>query len=149
MIALGADHGGFALKEEIKKGLQRLGSRCRDLGTFSTEPVDYPDLALAVARAVRGGRAPLGILVGRRRHRLRDGRQQGARRARAALCVDVPAAKNAREHNDANVLTLGAKFVDARAPEEIVAAFPGLGLHGGAPRAARRQDHGHRGELRR
>jgi RpiB/LacA/LacB family sugar-phosphate isomerase len=124
VIALGADHGGFALKEEIKAGLARLGVPCRDFGTFSTEPVDYPDLALAVARAVRGGQAAAGILV--------DGAGIGSAMAankvpgvRAALCVDVAAAKNAREHNDANVLTLGARFVDAPRAHEIVAAFLG------------------------
>ena len=64
VVALGADHGGFPLKEEIKAHLARLGWRFRDLGTFSTEPVDYPDFALAVARAVQGGRgARSGILV--------------------------------------------------------------------------------------
>ena len=122
MVALGADHGGFALKEEIKEALERLGFPCRDLGTFSTEPVDYPDLALAVARAVRGGEAAAGILV--------DGAGIGSSMAankvpgvRAALCVNAAAAKNAREHNDANVLTLGAGFVDAARAQEIVAAF--------------------------
>src|SRR5262245_19771537 len=62
-VAVGSDHGGFALKEEIKVHLTRLGYRFRDLGTFSTEPVDYPDIALAVARAIRAGEARLGILV--------------------------------------------------------------------------------------
>ncbi len=62
-VALGADHGGFALKEEIKVHLTRLGYRFHDLGAFSTDPVDYPDVALAVARAVRSGEARLGILV--------------------------------------------------------------------------------------
>ncbi|HET8646170.1 MAG TPA: RpiB/LacA/LacB family sugar-phosphate isomerase, partial [Vicinamibacteria bacterium] len=105
LVAVGADHGGFALKEEVKAHLTRLGRRFRDLGTFSTEPVDYPDLALAVARAVQSGEAELGILV--------DGAGIGSAMAankvpgvRAALCVDAAAARNAREHNDANVLTL-------------------------------------------
>lgn len=124
VIALGADHGGFALKEEIKAALTSQGVPVRDMGTFSTEPVDYPDLALAVARAVRAGQAAAGILV--------DGAGIGSSMAankvpgvRAALCVDVAAARNAREHNDANVLTLGARFVDAAQAQEIVAAFLG------------------------
>jgi ribose 5-phosphate isomerase B len=119
VVALGADHGGFALKEALKVHLTRLGWRFHDLGTFSTDPVDYPDLALAVARAVKAGEAELGILV--------DGAGIGSAMAankvpgvRAALCVDAAAARNAREHNDANVLTLGARFVD---PAEIVEAF--------------------------
>jgi ribose 5-phosphate isomerase B len=118
-VALGADHGGFPLKEELKAHLTRLGHRFRDLGTFSTEAVDYPDIALAVAKAVRSGQARFGILV--------DGAGIGSAMAankvrgiRAALCVDAAAAKNAREHNDANVLTLGAKFAE---PARIVEVF--------------------------
>jgi ribose 5-phosphate isomerase B len=118
-IALGADHGGFALKEQLKSVLTRLGAAFKDFGTFSTEAVDYPDLALAVARAVRKGEAALGILV--------DGAGIGSAMAankvpgvRAALCVDAAAARNAREHNDANVLTLGARFAD---PAAIVETF--------------------------
>ena len=122
LVAIGADHGGFPLKEELKKVLTRLGRATRDVGTFSTDPVDYPDIALAVAQTVREGNARFGILV--------DGAGIGSAMAankvpgvRAALCVDVAAARNAREHNDANVLTLGAKFVDAATAGEIVAAF--------------------------
>ena len=121
-VAVGADHGGFALKEEVKLHLTRLGYRFRDLGTFSTEPVDYPDVALAVARAVCRGEARLGILV--------DGAGLGSAMAankvrgiRAAPCADPAAAKNAREHNDANVLTLGARFVDVPRMREIVEVF--------------------------
>src|SRR5882672_9322350 len=95
VVALGADHGGFALKEEIKTHLTRLGYRFHDLGTFSTEPVDYPDIALVVARAVRAGDARLGILV--------DGAGIGSAMAankvpgvRAAPCPDEAAARNAR-----------------------------------------------------
>ncbi len=122
LVAIGGDHGGFPLKEELKKTLARLGRAVRDVGTFSTDPVDYPDIALAVAQAVREGNVRFGILV--------DGAGIGSAMAankvpgvRAALCVDVAAARNAREHNDANVLTLGAKFVDAAAAAEIVATF--------------------------
>ena len=123
-IALGADHGGFALKEALKQQLTQLGYRFRDYGTFSTEPVDYPDVALAVGRAVRGADARLGILV--------DGAGIGSAMAankvpgvRAALCVDAAAARNAREHNDANVLTLGARFIDLPRAREVVEAFLG------------------------
>jgi ribose 5-phosphate isomerase B len=122
LVAIGADHGGFPLKEELKKHLTRLGHAFRDVGAFSTDAVDYPDIALAVAQAVRAGEVRVGILV--------DGAGIGSAMAankvpgvRAALCVDVAAAKNAREHNDANVLTLGAKFVDAAKAGEIVSAF--------------------------
>lgn len=122
LIAVGADHGGYPLKEELKQHLARLGYGFHDYGTHSTEPVDYPDIALAVARAVRAGEARLGILV--------DGAGIGSAMAankvpgiRAALCVDAAAARNAREHNDANVLTVGAKSVDPTRMAEIVETF--------------------------
>jgi ribose 5-phosphate isomerase B len=122
VVAVGADHGGYALKEQVKQHLTRLDHRFHDLGTFSNEPVDYPDIALAVARAIRAGEACFGILV--------DGAGIGSAMAankvpgiRAALCVDAAAARNAREHNDANVLTLGAKFVDGVRMREIVEVF--------------------------
>jgi len=122
IVAVGADHGGFPLKEEVKQHLTRLGYRFHDVGTFSTEPVDYPDIALAVARAVAAGDARFGILV--------DGAGIGSAIAankvkgvRAAECADGAAAKNAREHNDANVLTLGARFVDVGRMHEVVETF--------------------------
>ena len=122
VVALGADHGGYPLKEQLKPVLTRLGWRFTDLGTFSTEPVDYPDLALAVARAVREGRARLGIVI--------DGAGIGSAMAankvpgvRAATCHDGAAARNAREHNDANVLSLGAKVVDGARAAEVVETF--------------------------
>ena len=122
VVAVGSDHGGFALKEEVKVHLTRLGYRFRDLGTFSTDAVDYPDVALAVATTVRSGEARLGILV--------DGAGLGSaiaankvRGIRAAPCTDADAAKNAREHNDANVLTLGARFVDVPRMRAIVETF--------------------------
>jgi ribose 5-phosphate isomerase B len=122
VVALGADHGGYALKEQLKPVLVRLGRRFIDLGTFSSEPVDYPDVALAIARAVKDGRARLGILV--------DGAGIGSAMAankvpgiRAAPCADAAAARNAREHNHANVLTLGARFVDASRAAEVVETF--------------------------
>ena len=117
-VAVGGDHGGFALKERIKARLAGLGHRTLDMGAFSEAPVDYPDIALAVALAVKRGDARFGILV--------DGAGIGSAMAankvpgvRAALCVDAAAAKNAREHNDANVLTLGAKFADPIAIVEV------------------------------
>ena len=122
IIAVGADHGGFPLKEEVKRHLTRLGYRFHDVGTFSTDPVDYPDIALKVARAVAAGDAGFGILV--------DGAGIGSAMAanqvkgvRAAAGADGAAARNAREHNDANVLTLGARFVDVGRMHEVVETF--------------------------
>jgi RpiB/LacA/LacB family sugar-phosphate isomerase len=122
LVAVGSDHGGFALKEEVKAHLTRLGYRFHDFGTHSTDAVDYPDIARKVARAVRSGEARLGILV--------DGAGLGSAMAankvrgiRAAPCLDAKAARNAREHNDANVLTLGSGFLDAARMHEIVEVF--------------------------
>jgi ribose 5-phosphate isomerase B len=121
-IAVGSDHGGFPLKEEVKKHLGRLGYRFHDFGTHSPEPVDYPDVAAKVALSVQRGEARLGILV--------DGAGLGSAMAankvrgiRAAPCTEPKAAKNAREHNDANVLTLGSGYVDVPRMQEIVEVF--------------------------
>jgi len=122
VVAVGADHGGFPLKEKVKGILARAGHRFLDLGTFSTEPVDYPDVALAVALRVSRGEARFGILV--------DGAGIGSAMAAnkvpgvlAAVVVNEAAARNAREHNDANVMTLGAGYVDAARLPDIVEAF--------------------------
>ncbi len=122
VVALGADHGGFPLKERIKQLLNERGYTSIDHGTHSSDSVDYPDLAAAVAESVSAGRARFGIVV--------DGAGIGSAMAagkvpgvRAATCHDVAAARNAREHNDANVLSLGAGYVDTDALPEIVEAF--------------------------
>jgi ribose 5-phosphate isomerase B len=119
IIAVGADHGGFALKEELKVFLAELGQRVRDFGTNSTDAVDYPDFAHAVARAVSEGEADLGIIV--------DGAGVGSAMTankvpgvRAAACYDTKVARNSREHNDANVLTLGSGTIDSKQMREIV-----------------------------
>lgn len=119
IVALGADHGGFEMKEQIKTLLDELGVRHRDFGTFSTEAVDYPDLAHAVARAVADGQCDLGIIV--------DGAGIGSCMTankvpgvRAALCYDEATARNSREHNYANVLTLGARMIDREQMQKIV-----------------------------
>jgi len=122
MIGVGSDHGGFEMKEELKRLLADLGYRFRDFGTSSTEAVDYPDFAHAVARAVADGGCDLGIIV--------DGAGIGSSIAankvpgvRAALCYDEATARNSREHNYANVLTLGAKMISAEKMREIVKAW--------------------------
>jgi ribose 5-phosphate isomerase B len=119
IVAVGADHGGYALKEELKKLLAELGHRVRDFGTHSTEAVDYPDFAHAVARAVSEGSADLGIVV--------DGAGVGSAMTankvpgvRAAACYDPKVARNSREHNDANVLTLGSGTIDTKQMRDIV-----------------------------
>ncbi|MGH2740772.1 MAG: ribose 5-phosphate isomerase B [Actinomycetota bacterium] len=109
-IAIGADHAGYPLKEDLKQALKELGHEVDDVGTDSEEPVDYPRFMAWVARAVRDGRADRGIVLG--------GSGQGeqiaankVRGIRAALCNDLFTAHLSREHNDANVLAIGARIV--------------------------------------
>lgn len=136
-VALGADHGGFAMKEALKESLTQNGYIILDCGTHSEEAVDYPDFAAAVARAVVEGRAWRGIVV--------DGAGIGScmaankvRGARAALCYDHASAHNAREHNDANVLTLGAGMIGLSLARQIAEVF--LSTEFGGGRHARRVD---------
>src|SRR5437870_7342978 len=121
-IALGADHGGFEMKEEVKRVLADLGHDYQDLGTHSTEAVDYPDYANLVARAVASGTCELGIIV--------DGAGIGSCMVankvpggRGAMCYDEASARNSREHNGPNVLTLGGKMISNDRMREIVRAW--------------------------
>ena len=118
-VALGADHGGYALKETLKAHIQSLGYEVVDCGTHSTDAVDYPDIAFAVARLVADGQCANGVIV--------DGAGIGSCMAankvpgvRAALCYDHATATNSREHNHANVLTLGAGLIGANLAKQIV-----------------------------
>ena len=134
-IAVGADHGGFRLKERIVADLRERGLEVRDCGTDSTQAVDYPDFAHAVARLVADGACRSGIVV--------DGAGIGSCMAankvpgiRAATCWDVSSAKNSREHNHANVLVLGAGLVGENLAVEIVQTW--LATPWGGDRHARR-----------
>jgi RpiB/LacA/LacB family sugar-phosphate isomerase len=118
-VAIGADHGGFAMKEDLKKHLQEKGYEILDCGTNSNESVDYPDFAQAVAEKVAGGGAWRGIMI--------DGAGIGSCMAankvsgvRAVMCYDHATAVNSREHNDANVLTLGAGLIGPALAKQIV-----------------------------
>ena len=129
-IVLGADHGGVAMKDAVLAALRDGGHMVEDVGTFGSDAVDYPDFAVAVARAVATGRAELGIMI--------DGAGIGSCMVankvpgiRAALCHDVTTAANAREHNDANVLTLGGTLIGSRLALEIVRVFLGTAFGGG------------------
>ncbi|MCZ6824362.1 MAG: ribose 5-phosphate isomerase B [Gemmatimonadetes bacterium] len=132
---MGADHGGYDLKERLKARLQELGYEVLDCGTEGAESVDYPDFALAVAQLVAQGRAWRGILV--------DGAGIGSCMAankvpgvRAALCYDAVTAVNSRAHNDANVLTLGAGMIGPELGRQIVETW--LETPAGGGRHARR-----------
>jgi len=118
-IALGADHAGFTLKDALKAWLERQGHEVLDLGTHTADSVDYPDYAAAVTEALLEGAAGRGILV----CGTGIGMAMAANKApgvRAASCVDAYTARMAREHNDANVLTLGARILGAEDAIEIV-----------------------------
>ena len=134
-IALGADHAGYALKTTVAKHLVSAGHEVADLGTDSESPVDYPEFCAAVGRRVADGTADLGIVLGGSG----QGEQIAANKVhgiRAALCTTELHARLAREHNDANVLALGARIVGEALALAGVDAFLGAGFDGG--RHARR-----------
>jgi ribose 5-phosphate isomerase B len=119
VVAFGSDHGGFQLKEQLKKHTESLGYKVLDVGTNSEEACDYPDFAYAVALAVMEGRAWRGVMI--------DGAGIGSSVVankvpgiRAACCHNEFVARNAREHNDTNVLTLGSRVVGSEVCREIL-----------------------------
>ena len=118
-IAIGCDHGGYPLKERIGFRLREQGYDVTDCGTHSAESVDYPDFAHAVAQRVSSGESTYGIII--------DGAGIGSSivankvpGVRAALCYDLSSARNSREHNHANVLTLGAGLIGTNLAQQIV-----------------------------
>jgi len=129
-IAIGADHAGFQLKEHLKQTLERLGHAVDDHGTNSEAPVDYPPICIGVGRAVADGRADRGIVVGGSG----QGEQIAANKVpgiRAALCNDLYTARLSREHNDANVLSMGGRIVGAGLADEILTLWLTTGFEGG------------------
>ena len=135
MIAIGSDHGGYALKQQLMKHLTDLGLEYKDYGTYSEESCDYPIYAEAVARAVAGGEAERGILI--------CGTGIGISMAankihgiRCALCGDCYSAELTRRHNDANILALGARVLGEGLAEKIMDTFLTTEFEGG--RHARR-----------
>jgi ribose 5-phosphate isomerase B len=129
-IAVGADHAGFVLKQHLIQTLQRLGHDVDDRGTHSEEPVDYPDICAEVARLVAQGRADRGIVIGGSG----QGEQMAANKVhgvRAALCNDLYTARLSRQHNDANVLSLGGRIVGQTLADEILALWLSTPFDGG------------------
>jgi ribose 5-phosphate isomerase B len=129
-VAIGSDHAGFGLKQHLVEVLQREGHEVIDLGTDSDQSVDYPPICAAVGREVVAGRADRGIVLG--------GSGQGeqiaankVRGVRAALCNDLYTARMSRQHNDANVLSMGGRIVASGLAEEIVAVWLTTAFEGG------------------
>jgi ribose 5-phosphate isomerase B len=129
-ITIGSDHAGFPLKEELKQVLKEQGHEVADLGTDSEEPVDYPLYCVKVARAVTEGRAERGIVLGGSG----QGEQMVANKVhgvRAALGNDLYTARLSRQHNDANVLALGARIVAPTLAREILELWLATPFEGG------------------
>ena len=121
-VVLGSDHAGFLLKQHLVEQVKKLGHEVLDVGTHGPEPVDYPDYALAVAEAIRGGKADRGVLL--------CGSGVGASVAlnkvpglRGAVCHDTYSAHQGVEHDDMNVLVLGARIIGQALADELVGAF--------------------------
>ena len=134
-IAIGSDHAGYELKQHLVAFMTALGHTVDDQGTHSTESCDYPPICAGVGRTVRDGKADLGIVLGGSG----QGEQLAAnkvRGVRAALCNCLYTARMARAHNDANVLSMGARVVGVGLAEEIVTTFLNTDFEGG--RHARR-----------
>ena len=137
IVAIGADHGGYDLKESLKSSLAEWGYEITDCGTDSSESVDYPDYALAVAQMVANGSASLGVMI--------DGAGIGSCMAankvpgvRASMCYDQASAVNSREHNNANLLTLGAGMIGGGLAKSILKTWLETSFAGG--RHAKRVD---------
>ena len=129
-VAIGSDHGGFQTKEQLKAIFEELGLAVRDVGVHEEKPADYPDIALQVAEIVASGAATRGVIV--------DGAGIGSSMAankvpgvRAALCYDKATARNSREHNDSNVLTLGGRLLTGSQAEEVLRVWLSTPFAGG------------------
>ena len=135
MIAIGCDHGGYELKQEVMKLLEEKGLEYKDYGTYSTESCDYPIYGEAVARAVAGGECEKGIII----CGTGIGISMAANKVkgiRAALCGDCYSAEYTRRHNDANILAMGARTLGSGLALKIVETFLSTEFEGG--RHARR-----------
>jgi ribose 5-phosphate isomerase B len=132
-IVVGADHGGFRLKEILKPFLQRKGFLVKDVGTYSQESCDYPVTAYAAAKEVSVGRVPAAVII------CKSGIGDSIvanklPRVRAALCYNVKAARLSRMHNDSNVLVLGSMFVTVQQAKRILSVWLSTDFEGGRHR---------------
>jgi ribose 5-phosphate isomerase B len=133
-VAMGSDHGGYRLKEALKPLVESMGLAVRDVGVNDEKPADYPDIAHMVAKLVASGTAARGVII--------DGAGIGSCMAankvpgiRAALCYDRASAKNGREHNDSNVLTLGARLLTQTQAEDVLRTWLETPFAGGRHQA--------------
>jgi ribose 5-phosphate isomerase B len=133
-VALGSDHGGFVLKKTLLPIFAEFGLSVNDVGTHSEAPVDYPDIAAQVAELVASGKATRGVII--------DGAGIGSSIAankvpgiRAALCYDKASARNSREHNDSNVLSLGARLLTETQAEDVLRTWIATPFAGGRHQA--------------
>jgi ribose 5-phosphate isomerase B len=136
-IALGCDHGGYALKQHVIQVLERLGHTCEDFGCFSTESCDYPDFGAAAARAVAEGSCERGIVICTTGIGISIAANK-VRGVRCAHCADCLQAEMTRRHNDANMMAIGAGFTGPNMAERMVEVFLSTEFEGG--RHARRVD---------
>jgi len=129
-VVIGSDHAGFDLKQHLIGTLKELGHEIEDLGTHSTDPVDYPPICAAVARCVAEGQAERGVVLGGSG----QGEQISANKVhgiRAALCNDLYAARFSRLHNDANVISMGGRVVGTGLADEILEVWLNTEFQGG------------------
>ncbi len=133
-VAIGSDHGGFRMKQALLPILAELGLVARDIGVHEEKAVDYPDIAVQVADLVANGKALRGVII--------DGAGIGSsmvankvRGVRAALCYDTASARNSREHNDANVLTLGGRLITDSQAETVLRVWLATSFDGGRHQA--------------
>ena len=130
IVAVGSDHGGFALKEKLKPIFEEFGLRVKDVGVHEEKPADYPDIARQVAEIVARGESTRGVII--------DGAGIGSAivankfpGVRAALCYDKASSRNSREHNDSNVLTLGGRLLTATQAEDVLRVWLSTPFAGG------------------
>ncbi|MBM3736879.1 MAG: ribose 5-phosphate isomerase B [Acidobacteria bacterium] len=133
-VAIGADHGGFRMKQALLPVFNELGLAARDVGVYEEKTADYPDVAAQVADLVAAGKATRGVII--------DGAGIGSSMAankisgiRAALCYDIASARNSREHNDANVLTLGGRMLTESQAEAVLRVWLATPFGGGRHQA--------------
>lgn len=130
IIPIACDHGGYEMKEFLRVKLEKLGYQIKDMGTYSTESVDYPDLIHPLAKAVHEGKYPLGIIL----CGSGNGAQMTANKyhnVRAALCWSLEQAELARQHNNANILSLPGRFIDNNLAMEMALKFINTDFEGG------------------